>query len=167
MKLTIPPTGAKLTHLNTRIQMHGEDEVLACDLSLEFEITAEEILPLLCSGDWKPLKNALWESSQERKAREQSLNAFSFNNKFEDHCFKFRPNMGGKLSEDKGTIATIKKIKLTPQHGAVALIQCMVQVTPSLKQESAYCDGLINKAVQFSIDPPTHPIEQSKLELVG
>jgi hypothetical protein len=166
MKMKLNFTHAKLTHINTRIEKHGEEDKLACDLDVEFEMTAEEILPMLCAGDWTPWKSALWMDDAEKKVREPALKPLAFTNKFDEHTLRFSTNLDCKakdLKDERGIIAKLHKFTITPQHGAVVLVECQVQLRPSATEFAQFGEGVVQKDICISVDPPKFPVGQKDM----
>lgn len=155
MKFVLPLSLAQLNHMNTRIEKHGDEEKLACDLNFEFECTSEFALKQLCLGDWEALNYAMFDKTPERRVREASLAPFKFNHKMTDHMLRFGVHLDNGTDEALvSNSATLKNFHVTPQHGEVVKVFMQAQITPDKKDLAVYAQGLEQGTVQIQIDPP-------------
>jgi hypothetical protein len=160
MRFIVPVTLAQLKHMNTRTEKHGDEEVLACDLNIEFEATSESILKQLCLGDWEPLNFALFDkSTPERKVREPSLAPIKFTHSLKDHVLRLNTDLDPN-GEFISNIVQLKRFRVDPVNGEVVKVFLQAQLTPDKKDLAVYAQGLEQGSVQIRIDPP------AQLELI-
>lgn len=117
---------AKITHVNPRLERHGDSSVLAIDIKLDgIHLEPDELNALL---DDKHAHAALFVSASKGKAAEpmfRQLKSFELVDKFED-CSAV---IGLGLSDIEIEFEDVKvaSVKLTPQVGGQTLMECSVQ----------------------------------------
>lgn len=120
-ELQLPDPFVAIRNVNMRLEKHGDDDALACDVKIEFTADGEwldEFLPGI-RGDW-------WDDSSERKARGTGRK-FSANDEWTDHhaCFVQSDLFNEPLASF--TSAKIGKFRIEPQDGGVATVRATVQ----------------------------------------
>lgn len=158
MELTLEAAKVRLTHKNDRLEKHGEDEVLACDLDFEYD-TGNQVLAFFGPG----LRSALYkrpEGAQEELIADP------------EHLTDLRcPEMPGphKLvgsmakaelvfhrGQKKHVVfaeAKIHKFSVACMDGGTVTVHFQAQVHPDEAQAGKLSGLLQDKHCQISITP--------------
>lgn len=113
-------------HVNPRLQRHGDEPVLAIDISIDgIHLEPDELNALL---EDKHAHNALFKSATKGKAAEpmfRKLKSFEVTDKFENCAAVI--SLGLSDNELEFEDVKIAGVKLTPQVGGQTLMECKVQ----------------------------------------
>ena len=148
MNLSIPEIIAELTHLNTRTEKHGDEEVLANDLSISVILPAQETLKQLCVGDSEKLIEAFW--TEDGKAREPTIAAIKLNHSLKDHQMKISVGIEEAITFEE---TKLDGFSWTPQNGHTLKLKFKAK-TVTDEQELAYIAGGLGKHIQIAIEAP-------------
>ncbi len=117
---------AVVMHVNARIEQHGKEKQLACDIKLDgIHLEAEELNLLL---DDKHAHGALYKSAVKGKPAEpmfRQLKSYELVDKFADCCATIYLGLTDTSIEFEGV--KVASVKLTPQVGGLTLMECSVQ----------------------------------------
>lgn len=117
---------AMVMHVNPRLERHGNDGVLAVDISIDgIHLEPDELNALL---DDKHAHNALFKAAAKGKAAEpmfRQLKSFELVDKFENCAATV--TLGLSDNELDFEDVRIAKVRLSPQVGGQTLVQCQVQ----------------------------------------
>jgi hypothetical protein len=148
MNLSIPEIIAELTRLNTRTEKHGDEEVLANDLSISVILPAQETLKQLCVGESQKLVEAFW--TEDGKAREPTIAAIKLNHSLKDHRLKISVGIEEAITFEE---TKLDGFSWTPQNGHTLKLKFKAK-TVTDEQELAYIAGGLGKHIQIAIEPP-------------
>jgi hypothetical protein len=131
--------------VNTRTEMHGEDEVPGQDIQLSGIVLNAEELALVTDEDTAGAGFFKMDGDQY-VPRIVALDPVTLSHKFERATVKMS---GGGLPITTYRNAKIKSIVLEPQTGGMTLMSCTLQVNPENGDPSAQM--LINKKISVTI----------------
>lgn len=123
--LDLPKRPARVAHINTRLEKHGESSVLCADIKIEGVHLEPDELNLLL--DDKHAHNALFVTAKGKATEPmfRQLKRFELESKFED-C---SASIFLGLSDDSVDFEDVKvaKVKLSPQVGGQTMVELTVQ----------------------------------------
>lgn len=148
MHLVLPEILAELTHINVREEKHGDEDVLANDLSISVVLPAHETLQQLCVGDSQKLIDAFW--TEDGKSREPTISSIKLTHKLKDHVLRLSVGIDDMITFDD---VTLKKFSWTPENGHTLTLKFKAAILPDENEMAHIATGL-NKHIQIAIDPP-------------
>jgi hypothetical protein len=152
---------AKITGINPRAELHGEDPKPACDIIFEASMAntvlnrfAPGLLDAIYKQDENPdLVDQVEEAQGLRVLRFPGMSAFKW--EFQGTGYKLTVDYG--LGDDESNIKlgdiTIDKFKLEPQQGGSVLVRWRTVAHPTEK-DIGKLYGLIQRDVDLVLTPP-------------
>lgn len=143
----------KVVHVNTRLEKHGEEEVLACDVKMMCDVH-NSFLDKLKPG----LREALYERAPQSDIEDDHLIAlrfptmsgFDWDEEIEDGVLTIH---GHKKSEDVAYGADFGKVKLSCMDGGSVIVTFTAQLLPT-PEEVGVLAGLLGTKVKVSVIKP-------------
>lgn len=157
---------ARLTHVNTRIEKHGEDEVLAYDLDFAWD-TVNDVLDLFSSG----LKRSLYakdeETLQKKGAelfeddghltalRHPQIDVLKLTgSEIIGGTFTFHKAVTGPRGDIVFGDVKVAKWRVEAKSGGSVTVRFRVQVNPDKKHRGDLMDLYEQGTVNVSVEPP-------------
>lgn len=159
-KLSLTKRPAKIgKSVNTRTEMHGEDEVPGQDIPLSgIVLNAEELA--IVTDEETAATGFFKMDGDQYVPRIAAIDPQTLSHKFERATVKMS---GGGLPVTNYRNAKVKGIVLEPQTGGMTLMSCTLQVNPENGNPSA--QELINKKISISIKAELEEEEAGDPEL--
>lgn len=161
-QFTLSEAPCLLNHKNDRIEKHGEEDVLACDLSISYE-TSNDILAMFAPA----LKSSLYMRSDSAQGSlvpdQEHLTALRFPALCEKPLkwaagelfgaeVKFHHGISSK-SDVVFQPTKVTKFKLECLEGGTVIVHFLVQVNPTDAQTSFLSKVLRDKVCTISVTP--------------
>ncbi len=154
----------RLIHKNDRLEKHGDDDVLACDLEFTWETNNDQLAlfdPTLRADLYAADPNLDRKKGGEIPGVETSLTLLKHPQvsvyKWDGHeivggKFMIHGIVSGKDMEFG--LANINKWRIEPMQGGTVIIKFRVQVIPEKKQRGQLMDLLETGTASVSVIPP-------------
>lgn len=125
--LSLTKEPAKLTNLNVRVELHGEDVVPAADMKLEIPLTIEDL------AQFSPTLRASWYDKQAKLLAPEVDGPFDIHGKIVGATVTVHLGLGGKSDLVLGG-CEVDQYKLEPIDGGSVTFYCRVKCRPDKKQ---------------------------------
>lgn len=148
----------KISHINSRLEMHGEEEVLAVDVKMSADVP-NAMLDLLTPG----LRQAIYDRGPQADidddhltvVRFPSMPSFDWAAGLEAAEFVIHT---GKKADDIAFSADVNNLKLTPKDGGTVSITFRAQILPE-PEEVGTLTGLLGQKVKVTVKAAEVPNE--------
>lgn len=140
----------KISHINSRLEVHGEDEILAVDVKMSADVP-NTMLDVLSPG----LRQAFYDKGQQADLDEDhltvlrfpSLPGFEWAAGLEEAQFTIHT---GRKADDKVFSADVNNLRLTPKDGGTVSITFRAQILPE-PAEVGELTGLLGQKVKVTV----------------
>ncbi len=141
---------AHLTHVNQRIEKHGDEDHLALDLKFVMNSSVDKLNQLsMETVDWE---GVLFDAQGEVRAI--GLKTLQFDRVFEHHGFCIRTAPGAENKREWGDVR-IKKIKASPEYKSAIKLEFTVQIPiDDLSDVEFISAALLDEKVEAWSKPP-------------
>lgn len=158
--LELSKQSVTIAHVNSRLQMHGDEEVLAVDIKMSADMS-NKMLDELSPG----LRVALYSGGAQADVEEDHLSQVRFpqmphvdwGDGLEEAEFTIH---GGRGGETLKFSADVNNLRLTPKDGGTVAVSFRAQILPS-PEEVGTITGMLGQKVKVSVkaaevpdDPP-------------
>ena len=150
----------ELVHKNERVEKHGDEDVLACDLKFAWSTTNGDLA--MFAPD---LRSALYKRADSAQAEldpdPEHLTALRFPG-MDPFRWSAGELVGGSLTFHYGVKSMIKidmsklcKYKLQPMEGGTVVVEFQVQCRPNEQQSGKLSKFLADRHCVISVTPPS------------
>jgi hypothetical protein len=154
----------QLVHKNERLEKHGDEEVLACDLNFVWE-TGNGCLAMFAPDLRSALYKRLDDAQQELDPDPEHLTALRFP-AMAPVKWMAGELIGADLTFHTGVKTTFKikgekvcKFKLEPKEGGTVVVYFQVQCRPNEQQSGKLSKFYADKHCVITLDPPPAPAD--------
>lgn len=160
-RFTLEEAACQLKHKNDRIELHGEEARLACDLDFSFD-TSNEVLALFAPA----LRGCLYAPEENGQGslvntkdhlttlRFPAITTLKWDaGKLEGAELRFHHGIE-KRSDVVFDTVKISKYKLECKEGGTVIVHFQAQVYPTDKQTAFLSKVLLDKVCTLSVTPP-------------
>lgn len=138
-----------LQHINTRMQQHGDDEVLMLDLKISFDLpnrSLDQLSPTLRTSLYDPDDTVdMHDADSTPNLRNPQLGLLRWAGKYSPVLFVFHD--GDTAADDlKFADAKLDKITVLPQDGGTCTYTARLQVCPEDSEQTARVVDLLHSA---------------------
>lgn len=137
MQLKLEELDASITNVNLRREKHGDDRVVAVDLSIVLEVSPEVLDQLAMNGD-EAFEKILY--SENGNLKQSTLDQLAFSSEFEKHIVVINNSLDEKHAKEFDD-AKLCKFKATPKNGHIIDLSFQIQLHPSDDQVHWLTDG--------------------------
>lgn len=150
--------------VNTRAELHGDEDVPACDIPLEgITLSREELDALLGAGTHKALFAAPKKGAPP-EPRFRQLKPFVLRDKYEDCTVSLA--LGINREEVTLDECKLARITLEPQVGGMTALSCQVQCAPTVETMATVIAHMNGEAdVELALGKRVEPAARKQKDL--